>query len=203
MSDFESSLSSQAVTGLVLAGGLGRRMSADGQGVNKGLQRFRGRPLIAHVLERLRPQVASILINANDRIAEFEQWGLPVVRDQLDGFQGPLAGLQAGLSACETGWLVTVPCDSPFLATDLIERLWRAAQTQPCEIAVASHEGQWQPVFALVRRDLLPDLTRYLQGGDRKIDRWFEQHRCAVVEFDDAQAFLNFNRLDELHRYES
>src|SRR6478735_5870112 len=110
------------ITGLVLAGGQGSRMG----GVDKGLQPFRGRPMVAHVIERLAPQVHSILVNANRNPEAYAEFGHRVVSDEIEGFAGPLAGFERGLAHATTPFLVTVPCDSPFLPTDLVERL-RAA----------------------------------------------------------------------------
>ncbi len=191
------------VTGLVLAGGQGRRMSSDGQGVSKGLQLFRGRSLIEHVLTRLTPQVGSIIINANQAPASFNALGHEIVSDELDGFLGPLAGLHAGLKACRTDWLLCVPCDSPFLPEDLLTRMLAAMKQSAAEICVASVRGRWQPVFALVHTSLTGDLERYLRAGERKIDRWYQTRDVLAVEFEDDEAFLNFNTLDELRRYEN
>ncbi len=190
------------VTGLVLAGGLGRRMSSDGLGVNKGLQRFQQQTLIEHVIKRLAPQVATLIINANQQAELFEPFGFPVVGDELPGFLGPLAGLHAGLKACRTEWLLCVPCDSPFLPEDLLARMFAAMPSRAPAICVASNRGHWQPVFALVRANLVDNLQHYLQSGERKIDRWFMQHQALAVEFDDDRAFLNFNTPDELERHE-
>lgn len=190
------------VTGLILAGGLGRRMSADGRGTNKALQLFRGRPMLAHVLERLQPQVTNVLINANDRIAEFECFTCPIIGDRFAGYQGPLAGLHAGLVSCATGWLITAPCDSPFLPLDLVSRLMHAQQQHSAQIAVASCDGQLHPVFALVATNLQSSLEAFLATGQRKIDRWFDTQKTVVAEFDNASAFLNVNTMADLRRYE-
>ncbi|MEZ5661796.1 MAG: molybdenum cofactor guanylyltransferase MobA [Burkholderiaceae bacterium] len=188
------------ITGLVLAGGLGRRMGTAGQGADKALLSLRGRPLIDHVLERLSPQVATVLINANLDPARFAPRPWPVVPDQLPDHPGPLAGLHAGLSRASTDWVLTVPCDSPFLPTDLAVCL--AGPLGPdTAIAVASAGGREQPVFALVARRLADDLEAYLKGGGRKIDHWYREHRHVVVEFADEQAFVNLNTPQDIERH--
>jgi molybdopterin-guanine dinucleotide biosynthesis protein A len=191
------------VTGLVLAGGLGRRMSADGGGVDKGLQPFRGRPMVAHAIERLVPQVGALLINANRNLERYEAFGHPVVSDAVTGFAGPLAGLASGLRACRTRFLATVPCDSPFLPADLVARLAAALERDSAQLAVARTGGQAHPVFLLVDREVLPGLEAFLAGGRRKIDAWYASLRFVEVDFDDENAFLNINTPDELARHES
>lgn len=182
------------ITGLLLAGGMGRRMG----GVDKGLLEFGGRPLAAWVLDRLAPQVGEVLVNANRSLADWQAFGHPVIGDRITGYAGPLAGLHAGLAACRTAWLVTAPCDSPLLPADFVARLAQAAQESGAELAVASADGRWQPVFALLRRELRAPLEDFLNAGERKIDRWFGGRRHVVVEFDDPAAFANINTPEEL-----
>jgi len=183
------------VTGVVLAGGQGRRMG----GVDKGLVELDGRPLVAHVIERLRPQVGALVINANQNVERYAAFGHPVVRDAVGGFAGPLAGLHAALAAAATPWIVTSPCDSPFLPADLVTRLARAAAAHEATLAVARTFEQPHPVFALVRRDVRPHLDAFLAGGGRKIDAWYATLRVVEVPFDDeADAFRNINTAAEL-----
>ena len=118
------------ITGLVLAGGLARRMQDGRSDVDKGLVRFRGEAMVEHVLRRLAPQVDRLLINANRNQAEYRRYGHAVVADEIAGYAGPLAGLHAGLQTATTEWVVTVPCDSPFFPQDLVARLLQAAQAQ-------------------------------------------------------------------------
>ncbi|HKI63045.1 MAG TPA: molybdenum cofactor guanylyltransferase MobA, partial [Burkholderiales bacterium] len=155
------------VTGIVLAGGQGRRMG----GVDKGLQPLNGRPMVAWAIERLAPQVDEILLNANQNAEAYARLGQRVVPDSLGGFAGPLAGLHAGLQAAAQPLVATVPCDSPFLPLDLVARLKEKLSRN--EIAVAKTGDQPHPVFALVRRGVLPHLERFLAGGGRKIDAWY------------------------------
>jgi molybdopterin-guanine dinucleotide biosynthesis protein A len=183
------------VSGIVLAGGQGRRMG----GVDKGLQPLRGTPMIEHVLRRFSPQVDEIVINANQNIERYAAFGHRVVSDQVTGFAGPLAGLHAGLAAISQPLAVTVPCDSPFLPSDLVARLQQHLGAH--DLAVAKTGDQPHPVFALVRRSVAANLEAFLKGGGRKIDAWYASLKAIEVNFDDeADAFRNINTLDELGR---
>jgi len=181
------------VTGVVLAGGQGRRMG----GVDKGLLLLRGRPMVAAVLDRLAPQVDEILINANQNLAEYGRFGPRVVPDAVGGFAGPLAGLHAGLCAARHPLVLTVPCDSPFLPADLLSRLRDALADR--DLAVAKTGDQPHPVFALVRASVRGNLEAFLAGGGRKIDAWYAALKVVEVPFDDeAEAFRNINTREEL-----
>ena len=183
------------ITGVVLAGGQGRRMG----GIDKGLVALDGRPMVAHVLERLRPQVDEILINANQHHAEYAAFGYSVLADAIGGFAGPLAGLQVALAQAAHPLLATVPCDSPFLPADLVARLCTARHAAEADLAVARTFEQPHPVFALVRREVLPHLERFLAGGGRKIDAWYATLKTVEVAFDDeADGFRNINTAAEL-----
>jgi molybdopterin-guanine dinucleotide biosynthesis protein A len=185
----------RGITGLVLAGGKGRRMGS----VDKGLVLLQGRPLVRHVIERFAPQVDEILINANRNIEEYEALGHLVIRDRVEGYAGPLAGLHAGLMHAAYPLVVTVPCDSPFLPLDLVARLGKSLESGECDLAVARTHDQPHPVFALVRRSVLPHLERFLSDGGRKIDAWYASLRTVEVAFDDeAEAFRNINTAAEL-----
>jgi molybdenum cofactor guanylyltransferase len=184
-----------SVSGIILAGGLGRRMG----GVDKGLQPLRGQPMIAHVLARLAPQVDDIVINANQNLERYAAFGHRVVTDHISGFAGPLAGLHAGLGAVSHPLAVTVPCDSPFLPADLVARL--QSRLGANDLAVAKTGDQPHPVFALVRRSVADNLQAFLANGGRKIDAWYAALRVVEVQFDDeADAFRNINTLEELGR---
>jgi molybdopterin-guanine dinucleotide biosynthesis protein A len=200
-----------AVTALILAGGRGSRMG----GVDKGLQNFRGMPLALQTLMRLQLQSLppqEILINANRNLAAYESLGAGVWPDTLDGFAGPLAGFLTGLERCETPLLLTVPCDTPLFPLDLIERLHAALAEQNADLAMAAAREEDdsvrpQPVFCLLKVELLDSLVQFTQQGGRKIDTWTGQHRCAIVPFDRPQdapeAFFNANTLQELQKLES
>jgi molybdopterin-guanine dinucleotide biosynthesis protein A len=182
-----------AVSGIVLAGGLGRRMG----GVDKGLQPLHGRPMVQWVLERLAPQVDEIIVNANQNVEEYRKFGYKVVPDDVAGFAGPLAGLHAGMKAAAHTLVATVPCDSPFLPSDLIERLGGFLKSN--DLAVAKTGEQPHPVFALVRRHCLESLEAFLAQGGRKIDAWYASLKVIEVSFDDeAEAFRNINTREEL-----
>ena len=188
------------ITGLVLAGGLARRMG----GIDKGLVDLGGKPMIEHVLAALRPQVGRLLINANRNLEAYARFGVPVVTDTFEGFQGPLAGIYSGLAVVETPYLLTAPCDSPLLAPDLAACMVRALDAEQADLAVA-HDGQrQQPVFLLLRRELAPDLQAYLAGGDRKIDLWFARHRVANADLGHRRdSFVNVNDPEERRRVEA
>jgi len=202
------------ITALILAGGRGSRMG----GVDKGLQNFNGLPLALHTLNRLQvgTGVGQIMINANRNLAAYESFGVPVWPDGLADYAGPLAGFLTGLEHCETPYLLTVPCDTPLLPLDLAQRLAAALESEDADIAMAAapeagKDGRMQlrtqPVFCLLRTELLESLVRFTQDGGRKIDAWTALHRTAVVAFDtpgdDPQAFFNANTLAELKQLES
>ncbi len=201
----------QAITGLILAGGRGSRMG----GVDKGLQSFHGLPLALQTLMRLQLQslpLQEVLINANRNLAAYESLGAPVWPDSIDGFAGPLAGFLTGLERCETPLMLTVPCDTPLFPLDLLERLLAAMKAQDADLAMAAApeaDGtvRPQPVFCLLKTELHESLVKFTQSGGRKIDAWTAQHRCATVPFDlpgdNPQAFSNTNTLAELQQLEA
>jgi molybdopterin-guanine dinucleotide biosynthesis protein A len=183
------------ISGLILAGGRGRRMGSR----DKGLELLRGRPMVAWVLERLAPQVAEVLISANQNLDRYRSFGHPVIPDAVSGFAGPLAGLERGMSASSHDLVVTVPCDSPFLPSALVARLWQHLNEANADLAVARTGGQVHPVFCLVRRRLHGHLLAYLARGGRKIDAWYAELTVVEVPFDDdTEAFSNINTVDEL-----
>ena len=185
------------ITGVVFAGGQGRRMG----GVDKGLVELDGRALVAHVIERLAPQVGELVINANQNRDRYAAFGYPVVADVIPDFAGPLAGLHAAMAGATTPYIVTSPCDSPFLPADLVARLALALAATPLDLAVARTFDQPHPVFSLVRTDVRPHLEAFLRGGGRKIDAWYATLRVTDVRFDDeADAFRNINTTDELRQ---
>ena len=189
----------ELITGVVLAGGQGRRMG----GVDKGMQRLRGKPLAAWVVDRLQSQVGHLMISANQNLERYAEFGCPVVTDQVPGFAGPLAGLHAALSAAETPLVATAPCDSPFLPDDLVFRLFSALTAADADLAVARTFDQQHPVFCLGKRCLLPHLTDFLASGERKFARWYATLNVVDVPFDDvAAAFENINTREELSDFE-
>ncbi|MFD2189799.1 molybdenum cofactor guanylyltransferase MobA [Pistricoccus aurantiacus] len=180
------------LTGLILAGGQGRRMG----GRDKGLVSFAGGPLIAQVRKRLEGQVAEVLININRHREEYAGFGDRIVTDREGGYQGPLMGIWSGLRAATTPWVIVVPCDSPLLPVDLVSRLVKGLEE--ADIAVAHDGERLHPVVALIRRDLAEDLGASLAAGERKIDRWYDRHAWRSVDFSDCpEAFANLNTFDE------
>jgi molybdopterin-guanine dinucleotide biosynthesis protein A len=183
------------VTGVVLAGGQGSRMG----GVDKGLQAFRGKPMVAHVIERLAPQVDEIIVNANRNAEAYGAFGHRVLPDSLTGFAGPLAGFERGLAHARGELVATVPCDSPLLPADLVARLREGLERAGADLAVAKTGDRSHPVFCLMRRSVHASLREFLGSGQRKIDRWYAALRVAEVPFDDeAPAFMNINTRAEL-----
>lgn len=174
--------------------------------VDKGLQNFRGAPMALHVMMRLEPQVSVVMINANQNMGPYEGFGVSVWPDEMQGFAGPLAGVQTGLMHCDTEFLMTVPCDSPFLPHDLVQRLAADLLLQEADLAVAvtgtDATRQSHPVFCLMRATLLEHLSDYLRGSGRKIDAWYATLKVAEVHFDDESAFRNINTLEELKKFE-
>jgi molybdopterin-guanine dinucleotide biosynthesis protein A len=192
-------MSRPLITGVILAGGQGRRMGS----VDKGLKPLRGKPMVQWVLERFAPQVDEVLINANQNLDTYAKFGCQVVPDEIGGFAGPLAGLHRGLSVAKHDLIATVPCDSPFLPLDLIARLYAALEDKQADFAVARTGDQPHPVFCLCRKSVLPGLTAFLESGGRKIDAWYAALKVVEVLFDDeAEAFSNINTVEELRTFE-
>lgn len=194
------------ITGLVICGGRGTRMG----GVDKGLQGHGGMPLALHALQRLRPQVGSLLVNANRNLDAYQALAgpsVPVFADALPDHPGPLAGWLAALDHCSTPHLATVPCDTPNFPADLVARLAGALMRDDADIAVAATfdagSVQLQPVFCLMKTSLQPALLQYLHAGQRQIQRWVQQQRCTVEHFDNANAFFNINTAADLQHLSS
>lgn len=190
----------ERITGLVLAGGLGRRMG----GVDKGLSLLDGEPLVEHIIRRLAPQVGQLIINANQNHDTYAGFGHPVVGDRIEGHAGPLAGLEAGLAACTTPYLLTVPCDSPLLPADLVSRLAACLTAHKASIAVARTGEQLHPVFSLIRSDELPELQAFINAGGRRMEAGLRRLCWAPCPFDDCpEAFANINTPDELRAHQA
>lgn len=192
------------ITGLILAGGRGSRMG----GVDKGLQPFQGMPMVQHTLRRLAPQSGALLINANRNLDRYAEFGVPVVADDIADFPGPLAGMLAGLKQCRTPWLVTAPCDTPFLPEDLVDRLAHAIETEGADLAIpvtidSDGRRRTQPVFCMMPVTAMASLGAYIAAGERKIETWVTRQKLAQVLFTNASAFANINTLDELRAHET
>jgi molybdenum cofactor guanylyltransferase len=185
----------QAITAVVLAGGRGQRMG----GQDKGLLPVRAQTLISYVLARLRDQAGVFLINANRNLEIYQSFGLPLVSDEQQDFRGPLAGIAAALRVCHTPYLLCAPCDAPLLPLDLGPRLYAALGD--AKLCVAHDGARYQPMFALIRRELLDDLEDFLASGGRTVMQWYDRH-ALVADFSDAprDAFHNANTPEE-HRY--
>jgi len=171
-------------------------------GLDKGLQLLHGRPLAAWVAERLQPQVAEVLINANRHPDLYARLGHAVIGDLVQGNAGPLAGLQSALAHARHDLVVTVPCDAPFLPVDLVRRLAGALRENAADLAVARGAGRNQPVFAMLNKSRLPSLEAFLAAGGRRVDAWHDTQRTVVVDFEDAGAFHNVNTLEDLRDLE-
>ena len=183
------------ISGCILAGGAGRRLG----GRDKGFLKLANKPLIEHVVTRFEPQVHELMISANRNPRAYRRYTDKIVADGFGDFAGPLAGLAAALGACTHELLAIAPCDSPFIPTCLVQRLHVALGEACADVAVVRCDGRLQPVFALLRTGLLPSLDAFLQRGERKIDRWYTEHRVAAVDFDDrAACFVNINTAEDL-----
>ncbi len=187
--------STLTVTGVILAGGQARRMG----GEDKGLILFNHKPLIAHVITTLKPQVDTLIINANRNAEKYATYKYPVINDSLDNFCGPLAGMLSAMQAANTDYILTAPCDSPNISRQLRQRMMETLLVERADIAVAHDGDRLQPVFCLIPCRLKADLQRYLEEGGRKIDVWLAQHALAIVDFSDqADSFLNVNHPEDL-----
>lgn len=188
------------ISAIILAGGRATRMN----GVDKGLVLLQQKPLIAHVIARLTPQVNEILINTNREIALYKTFCLPVLQDEHADFIGPLAGFSLGLKYSKHDYVLTVPCDSPLLPLDLAPRLMARLLAQDADIAVAASDDNVHPVFSLCKKSLLPSLTDYIAQGERRVSSWQKSQRYIEVDFSDCnEAFVNLNTLEDLAALES
>ena len=177
------------VVGVVLAGGLSRRMFAGASGAgDKALLDLSGRPMLEHVIARLAPQVSTVVINANGDPSRFAAFALPVIADTVEGFVGPLAGVLAGLRwakshAPSAHWIVTASADAPLLPAELVERLPAALEPRPNAIAIARSDGHLHPVIGLWPVALADDLETALRDGVRKVLAWTDRHGTVPVDF--------------------
>lgn len=191
----------ESITGVLLAGGRAERMG----GRDKGLLPLAGQPLIAYGVRRLRPQVAELLISANRHQEIYQTFGCRVISDDPAlRFRGPLAGILTAINAARTPYLLTAPCDSPFLPADYAQRMWAGLTSQNATVSVGFSEGCWQPVFALLPVALRDDLAEWLAMDRGGVGRWLQQYQPAPVEFADCPAlFCNANTPEELAQLES
>lgn len=192
-------IGSRQITAVILAGGRGSRMG----GRDKGLIKLGDKLMIEHVIAALAPQAGALMINANRNLANYQALGYPVISDELDGFQGPLAGILAALNAGQSPYLLCVPCDAPGLPADLGCRLGAALLDQRGELAVVHDGKNLQPAFALIPMELRQELQAYLLRGERKLRSWCKAHRLALADYSDQpECFANINDAAELRRFE-
>lgn len=183
------------ISAVILAGGMARRM----KGQDKGLININGNPMISYIIDSLKDQVSEILINANRNINKYEKFGYKVFSDQLDNFQGPLAGIVEAMKITKHNHICTCPCDGPIIPHDYVSRLYSAMKLHDCEICVSHDGNRIQPVYALISCNLYANLELYLKSGERKIDRWYLQHKVIEVDFSDAKdSFINVNTPEDL-----
>lgn len=183
-------ITKEQITGLILAGGRGRRMG----GADKGLLMLDGRAMIEHVIGRLRPQVNAIVISANRNLERYRQFARDVICDVHPNHSGPLAGIASGLQNVETDYLAVVPCDAPLFSRTLVARLVDAIQHAKANVAVAHDGARLQQAFLLLKRSIRDDVEKYLAEGGRKIETWLARHKVATADFSDCRgAFTNVN----------
>ena len=193
-------ISKKDVTGVILAGGQARRM----HGQDKGLVLLNNKPMIEYVIKSLKPQVGELFINANRNLEKYAAYGFDIVSDELSGYHGPLAGMASALNKVTTPYMLTTPCDSPFMVDDLAERLINALETNDADISVAHNGERMQPVFCLIKKELLPSINDFLNEGERKIDKWFNQHKLAIADFSDKpKTFDNLNTIEDIQSIET
>ena len=187
------------VTGVILAGGLARRMNNQ----DKGLVLFHRRPMVAYAIDSIKPLVDQVIINANRNLDAYRQFGLPVVCDQIGHFEGPLAGILSAMLNTDAELLLVLPCDSPLITTEHLRKLLNAGLDENIDVAVAFDGERLHPVFLAIKTGLQSSLNDYLSSGERKIDRWLKQHRMVQVDFSDVpEVFVNVNTLAELSALE-
>ncbi len=185
------------IDAVILAGGMARRMGGD----DKGLVELNGKAMIEHTIERIKPQVKEILINANRNPTRYAGFGFTVLSDEHTGFLGPLAGMITAMGHTQADYLLVVPCDCPLLPRDLVARLLAAIEANDAELAVASDGEREQPVVMLLKPSLRESMTAFLEAGERKIDFWYAKHRFAVAAFaDQPNAFVNVNTPEQKQR---
>ena len=188
-----------SMSSVILSGGRATRMG----GVDKGLIQLQNKPLIAHVINRLQPQVDEIIINANREIAQYKTFDLAVLQDENPEFLGPLAGMLLGLKHSKHDLVLSVPCDSPLLPLDLGARLLNGLVLTKSEVAVVSSDGSAHPVFCLMKKSVLPSLIAFLDAGERKVSTWQKSQKYVEIDFSDSsEAFTNLNTFEDLKALE-
>lgn len=204
------------ISAIVICGGRGLRMG----GVDKGLQAFKGQPLVQHVLHRLQPQVSQLMINANRHLDQYQAFCAEVHPDEDDDFAGPLSGFLVGLEHARLPYLMTAPCDTPLIPMDLGERLYLGLSQSQANMAMIRSKDisfnhttasnvtmRREPVFCMMRTHLAPQLRVHMQAGMRKVTDWGIEMDAVWVDYDqegdDPSVFSNINTLEDLHALES
>jgi molybdopterin-guanine dinucleotide biosynthesis protein A len=183
------------VAGVILAGGRARRM--DNQ--DKGLVKFKGRPMVSYALAALAPAVDCVFINANRNIDQYRQFGWPVISDQTDSFDGPLAGVLSAMLHADADVLVVMPCDSPLIKTQHLQKLLLTRAESNADVAVAFDGIRIHPVFLAIKTTLKTSLQDYLASDQRKVAAWLAQQNLVQVDFsDEPEIFSNINTMTEL-----
>jgi len=178
------------ITGVILAGGQAKRMG----GQDKGLIDLARKAMIEHAIAVLRPQVEALIISANRNADIYNRFGYPVIPDVVGGYFGPLAGMASAMQYTKTPYIITAPCDSPFIPFNLVERLYTAMDGARANISVAHDGERMQPVFALLQSSLRASIMDFLAAGDRKIGLWYAGQKTVLADFSDKpEAFLNVN----------
>ena len=188
----------ELITPVILAGGRGRRMGEK----DKGLVLLNDRPLIEYVIDAIAEQNTNILISANQNLERYSEYGYPVISDRVGGFQGPLAGMAAAMKVATTPYILTLPCDAPFVYSGYQDAMWAGLQGQQTDLAVAYDGRRLQPVHALLPVSLRSELEDFLSGSVRRVDTWYSAHAMGLVDFSDRpQMFHNLNTPEELECY--
>lgn len=183
------------VSAVILAGGRGSRL----QGQDKGLVKFQHKPFIEHVLARLQPQVATCVISANRHVDQYQHYGFPVITDSPQGYLGPLAGIFSALQQCSTEWLLSVPCDSPFISTDMVATFIYTQQQQPHHTYVASINQRMQPVFNFIHVSQAAQIQSYLKQEIYKVGYVMRQQQAIMVDFSQQKKhFTNLNTIEDI-----
>jgi len=187
------------VAGVILAGGRARRMNNQ----DKGLVNFKGRPLVSYAITALAPVVDTLFINANRNIERYRQFGYPVISDQTDSFDGPLAGILSAMTHSNADILLVLPCDSPLIQSRHLQKLLSACAENNADAAVAFDGTKPHPVFLAIKTALQNSLQEYLSSGQRKVITWLAQHNLIQADFSDApEIFNNMNTMAELSMLE-
>lgn len=188
----QSSILRPPITGVILAGGLGRRMN----GQDKGLIQYQSQPLIAHILEDFIPQIDQCIISANRNISRYQDYGYPVYTDEIGDYSGPLAGIATALKHCQSDWLACVPCDAYSLPPHLVQQLYQTALTEQTQVCIANDGQRLQPLYALLHKSTQTALENYLATGKRKVMQWVKSQNLSIADCSrDHKYFKNINSL--------